>query len=47
MPRHQLVEMTLVRLREYLREPEALFWSFLFPILMTCARGVVASARSA
>lgn len=43
-PRHQLVEMTLVRLREYLREPEALFWSFLFPILMTCALGVAFSS---
>ncbi len=47
MPRHQLVEMTLVRLREYLREPEALFWSFLFPILMTCALGVAFSGSSA
>lgn len=36
--------MTLVRLREYLREPEALFWSFLFPILMTCALGVAFSS---
>jgi ABC-2 type transport system permease protein len=46
MPRHQLIEMTLVRLREYLREPEALFWSFLFPILMTCALGVAFSASA-
>jgi ABC-2 type transport system permease protein len=44
VPRHQLLEMTLVRLREYLREPEALFWSFLFPILMTCALGVAFSS---
>lgn len=47
IPRHQLVEMTLVRLREYLREPEALFWSFLFPILMTCALGVAFSSSGA
>jgi ABC-2 type transport system permease protein len=46
LPHHQLVEMTLVRLREYLREPEALFWSFLFPILMTCALGVAFSSSS-
>lgn len=39
-PRHQLAELTLVRFREFLREPEALFWSFLFPIIMTCALGV-------
>jgi ABC-2 type transport system permease protein len=45
-PRHQFIELTLVRLREFLREPEALFWSFLFPILMTCALGVAFSSRS-
>ena len=43
-PRHQLIELTLVRMREFLREPEALFWSFLFPILMTCALGVAFSS---
>jgi ABC-2 type transport system permease protein len=45
MPSHQLLELTLVRLREFLREPEALFWSFLFPIIMTCALGVAFSSR--
>lgn len=43
-PRHQLIELTLVRLREFLREPEALFWSFLFPIIMTCALGIAFSS---
>lgn len=38
--RHPLVELTLVRLREFLREPEALFWSFAFPVLMAVALGV-------
>jgi ABC-2 type transport system permease protein len=32
-----LVELTLARLREFIREPEALFWMFLFPILMSVA----------
>ena len=40
MPRHQLVELTLARFREFLREPEAVFWSFAFPVMMTCALGV-------
>jgi ABC transporter DrrB family efflux protein len=40
MPRHQLIELTLARFREFLREPEAVFWSFAFPIIMTCALGV-------
>ncbi|MEX2272635.1 MAG: ABC transporter permease [Vicinamibacterales bacterium] len=34
------VQLTLVKLREYTREPEALFWVFLFPVLMTCALGI-------
>jgi ABC transporter DrrB family efflux protein len=46
MPRHQLFELTLVRLREFLREPEAMFWSFVFPIIMTCALGIAFSSSS-
>ena len=34
---HPLVELTLARLRELFREPEALFWAFVFPILMSVA----------
>jgi ABC-2 type transport system permease protein len=40
-----LVELTLARLREFLREPEALFWVFVFPLLMACALGVAFRAR--
>ncbi len=32
---HPLIELSLARLREFAREPEAVFWSFLFPILMS------------
>src|SRR5688572_3069631 len=32
-----LIELTLARIREFLREPEALFWTFLFPILISLA----------
>lgn len=35
-----LVQLTLVRIREYTREPEALFWVFAFPVLMTLALGI-------
>jgi len=38
--RGPLVELTVARFREFLREPEALFWSFGFPLLMTLALGV-------
>ena len=34
------VQLTLVKLREYTREPESLFWVFAFPVLMTLALGV-------
>jgi ABC-type multidrug transport system permease subunit len=37
---HPLVELTRSRFREFLREPEAVFWVFAFPILMTCALGI-------
>lgn len=35
-----LVQLTLVRLREYTREPEALFWVFVFPVLLVIALGI-------
>jgi ABC-type polysaccharide/polyol phosphate export permease len=40
-----LIELTLARLREFVREPEALFWVFVFPILMACALGIAFRAR--
>jgi ABC-type multidrug transport system permease subunit len=35
-----LVELTRARIREFLREPEAVFWVFAFPVLMALALGV-------
>jgi ABC-type multidrug transport system permease subunit len=35
-----LVELTLARLREFVREPEALFWTFFFPIVMSVAMSI-------
>jgi ABC-type multidrug transport system permease subunit len=35
-----LLQLVLVRFREYLREPEALFWSFGFPILLAIGLGI-------
>ncbi len=32
--------MTLARIREFLREPEAVFWVFVFPILLAVALGL-------
>lgn len=40
MSQHPLFQLTMARLREFLREPEAVFWVFAFPIIMTCALGI-------
>ena len=36
----QLAQMVFVRLREFLREPEAFFWVFVFPILLAGGLGI-------
>lgn len=35
-----LAELTLARVREFMREPEALFWTFVFPILISIALAI-------
>lgn len=42
---HPLVELTLFRVREFVREPEALFWTFAFPILLALALGIAFRGR--
>ena len=42
---HPLVQLTLVRYREFVREPEALFWVFVFPLLMAAGLGVAFRSR--
>lgn len=37
---HSLVQLTLCRFREFWREPEAVFWVFIFPILLTAGLGI-------
>jgi ABC-2 type transport system permease protein len=37
---HPLVELTRARLLEFLREPEAVFWVFIFPVLLALALGI-------
>ena len=37
---HPLIELTLTRIRESIREPEVLFWVFIFPVLLACALGL-------
>jgi ABC-2 type transport system permease protein len=47
VPSHPLIELTVTRFREFFREPEAIFWVFAFPILMTCALGIAFRSRGA
>jgi ABC-type multidrug transport system permease subunit len=35
-----LAQLTLVRFREFLREPEAVFWTFAFPVILAVGLGV-------
>ena len=40
MTDHPLVQLTLTRMREFYREPEAIFWVFGFPIVLAFALGL-------
>jgi ABC-type multidrug transport system permease subunit len=44
---HSLAQLTLVRFLEFIREPEALFWVFIFPILITAGLGIAFRNRPA
>jgi len=44
---HALVQLTLTRFREFLREPEALFWVFIFPVLLAAGLGLAFRNRPA
>jgi ABC-2 type transport system permease protein len=46
-PPSALRELTLARIRSFLREPEALFWTFGFPIMMALGLGIAFRERTA
>src|SRR5438309_4041870 len=37
---HPLYQMTLCRFKGFIREPEAVFWTFVFPVLMAAGLGL-------
>src|SRR5687767_14467973 len=45
--RPALAELALLRLREFLREPEAVFWTFVFPLLLAAGLGIAFRNRPA
>lgn len=44
---HPLVQLTLARYREFYREPEAVFWVFIFPLLLAAGLGLAFRSRPA
>ena len=44
---HPLLELTRARLKEFLREPEAIFWVFVFPVLLALGLGIAFRNRPA
>jgi len=42
-----LVQLTLVRFREFWREPEAVFWTFIFPVLLAAGLGIAFRSQPA
>src|SRR6476469_10734940 len=43
--RSPMAQLTLVRFREFIREPEAVFWTFIFPILLAAGLGIAFRQR--
>src|ERR1041385_2274078 len=39
-PSESLVQLSSVRFKEFIREPEALFWTFAFPIILAIGLGI-------
>ncbi|NIR43564.1 MAG: ABC transporter permease [Gemmatimonadetes bacterium] len=46
-PRHPLYQLTRSRLLEFAREPEAIFWVFVFPVLLALGLGIAFRNRPA
>lgn len=40
LEQNALVQLTLARIREFWREPEAVFWTFAFPVLLALGLGI-------
>ena len=47
MSNHPLTQLVLCRIREFLREPEAVFWAILFPVVLSVGLGIAFRNRPA
>src|SRR5713226_3852143 len=43
---HQFTQLFLARLREFYREPEAVFWVYGFPVLLAVGLGIAFANRA-
>jgi ABC-type multidrug transport system permease subunit len=47
MSSHPLAQLVLFRVREFIREPEAVFWAILFPVVLSVGLGIAFRNRPA
>ena len=47
MSRHAITQLVLFRIREFIREPEAVFWAILFPVVLSVGLGIAFRNRPA
>ena len=47
MSSHPLTQLVLYRIREFIREPEAVFWAILFPVVLSVGLGIAFRNRPA
>ena len=47
MSRHPIAQLVLFRIREFIREPEAVFWAILFPVVLSVGLGIAFRNRPA
>lgn len=47
MSKHPLTQLVLFRIREFIREPEAVFWAILFPVVLSIGLGIAFRNRPA
>jgi ABC-type multidrug transport system permease subunit len=47
MSSHPLTQLVLCRIREFIREPEAVFWAILFPVVLSVGLGIAFRNRPA
>jgi hypothetical protein len=46
VPAHPLVQLSRVKFLEFVREPEAIFWVLVFPVLLSLALGIAFRAKA-